>query len=191
MGAVVVLMLMLLAACGHSSVAPPGLEVRKEQETHPARLLDRADRIVVGEVRGPEIVDLLAALNTGHEGGLATVHANAAHDVPARLEALAGTAGMDRSALHAQVAAGLNFTVAVTVDGRAFQMGATGASNPSERNAVRPRSKPLRLPTLSLSVVHLLTRRAYALRSPSRSSRSAVLRSTICSLWTSPFRGTR
>ena len=50
----------------------------------------RPDRIVVGECRGPEVRDLLAALNTGHAGGCATLHANAAADVPARLEALGG-----------------------------------------------------------------------------------------------------
>ncbi|MEU3755059.1 TadA family conjugal transfer-associated ATPase [Streptomyces olivoreticuli] len=67
----------------------------------------RPDRLVVGEVRGPEVTDLLAALNTGHEGGCGTVHANAAADVPARLEALGSTAGLDRAALHSQLAAGL------------------------------------------------------------------------------------
>jgi pilus assembly protein CpaF len=71
----------------------------------------RPDRIVVGEVRGAEIVDLLAALNTGHEGGCATVHANAAADVPARLESLALAAGLDRAATHAQIAAGLDVVV--------------------------------------------------------------------------------
>ena len=55
----------------------------------------RPDRVVVGEVRGPEVVDMLAALNTGHEGGCATAHANAARDVPARVEALALAAGLD------------------------------------------------------------------------------------------------
>lgn len=64
----------------------------------------RPDRIVVGEVRGPEVVDLLAALNTGHDGGAGTLHANAASEVPARLEALAAPAGMGREALHAQLA---------------------------------------------------------------------------------------
>ncbi len=54
----------------------------------------RPDRVVVGEVRGAEVVDLLAALNTGHEGGCGTVHANSAADVPARLEALAAVAGL-------------------------------------------------------------------------------------------------
>ncbi|PRH78924.1 pilus assembly protein CpaF [Streptomyces solincola] len=67
----------------------------------------RPDRLVVGEVRGPEAVDLLAALNTGHEGGCGTVHANTAADVPARLEALGMAAGLDRAALHSQLAAGL------------------------------------------------------------------------------------
>ena len=71
----------------------------------------RPDRLVVGEVRGAEVVDLLAALNTGHEGGCGTVHANSASDVPARLEALALAAGLARDALHAQVAAGLDAVV--------------------------------------------------------------------------------
>ena len=48
----------------------------------------RPDRLVVGEVRGAEVVDLLAALNTGHGGGCGTLHANSAADVPARIEAL-------------------------------------------------------------------------------------------------------
>lgn len=68
----------------------------------------RPDRVVVGEVRGGEVVDLLAALNTGHEGGCATVHANSAADVPARIEALALAAGLGRDAVHAQLAAGLD-----------------------------------------------------------------------------------
>ncbi|RFU88340.1 secretion protein [Streptomyces triticagri] len=68
----------------------------------------RPDRLVVGEVRGAEVVHLLAALNTGHGGGSGTVHANAAADVPARLEALATAAGLDRAALHSQLAAALS-----------------------------------------------------------------------------------
>ncbi len=68
----------------------------------------RPDRLVVGEVRGAEVVDLLAALNTGHEGGCGTVHANSAADVPARIEALALAAGLDRAASHSQLAAGLD-----------------------------------------------------------------------------------
>jgi pilus assembly protein CpaF len=71
----------------------------------------RPDRLVVGECRGAEIVDLLAALNTGHDGGAATLHANASVDVPARLEALGLLGGVPRAALHAQVAAALRVVV--------------------------------------------------------------------------------
>jgi pilus assembly protein CpaF len=71
----------------------------------------RPDRLVVGEVRGAEVVDLLAALNTGHEGGCGTVHANSAGDVPARLEALAASAGLGREALHSQLASALKVVV--------------------------------------------------------------------------------
>ncbi|MDO5533314.1 MAG: TadA family conjugal transfer-associated ATPase [Propionibacteriaceae bacterium] len=76
----------------------------------------RPDRLVVGEVRGAELADLLAALNTGHEGGCGTVHANSASSVPARLEALGALGGLSRSALHAQVAAGLDAVVQVRRD---------------------------------------------------------------------------
>lgn len=71
----------------------------------------RPDRLVVGEVRGAEVVDLLAALNTGHEGGCGTVHANTAAHVPARLEALGVAAGLDRAALHSQLAAGVDAVI--------------------------------------------------------------------------------
>jgi pilus assembly protein CpaF len=73
----------------------------------------RPDRLVVGEVRGAEVVDLLAALNTGHEGGCGTVHANAPESLPARLEALATAAGMPREAVHSQVVAGVDVIVHV------------------------------------------------------------------------------
>ncbi|WP_432095137.1 TadA family conjugal transfer-associated ATPase [Streptomyces sp. bgisy100] len=76
----------------------------------------RPDRLVVGEVRGAEVTDLLAALNTGHEGGCGTVHANAAADVPARLEALGSAAGLDRAALHSQLAAALSVVVHLVRD---------------------------------------------------------------------------
>ncbi|HEV7906558.1 MAG TPA: TadA family conjugal transfer-associated ATPase [Pseudonocardiaceae bacterium] len=65
----------------------------------------RPDRIVVGEVRGAEVCELLAALNTGHDGGAGTLHANSPAEVPARLEALAAMGGLDRAALRSQLAA--------------------------------------------------------------------------------------
>jgi len=73
----------------------------------------RPDRLVIGEVRGAEVVDLLASLNTGHEGGCGTVHANSALDVPARIEALALAAGLERAAVHSQLAAGLDVVLHV------------------------------------------------------------------------------
>lgn len=71
----------------------------------------RPDRVVVGEVRGAEVVDLLAAMNTGHEGGCGTVHANSPADVPARLEALGLMAGLPRDAAHALIAAGVHVLI--------------------------------------------------------------------------------
>ncbi|HEU0087457.1 MAG TPA: TadA family conjugal transfer-associated ATPase [Pseudonocardiaceae bacterium] len=68
----------------------------------------RPDRLVVGEVRGAEVCELLAALNTGHEGGAGTLHANSLTEVPARLEALAALGGMPRAALHSQLAAAVH-----------------------------------------------------------------------------------
>jgi pilus assembly protein CpaF len=76
----------------------------------------RPDRLVVGEVRGAEVVELLAALNTGHDGGCGTLHANAAAAVPARVEALALAAGLGREAVHSQLAAGLDAVVHLSRD---------------------------------------------------------------------------
>ena len=76
----------------------------------------RPDRLVVGEVRGAEIVDLLTAMNTGHEGGCGTVHANSTADIPARLEALASLGGLPRAALHAQLASALDAVIHVARD---------------------------------------------------------------------------
>jgi pilus assembly protein CpaF len=68
----------------------------------------RPDRLVVGEVRGGEVLDLLAALNTGHEGGCGTVHANRADHLPARIESLCGQAGVPRAAAHSLLAAAVD-----------------------------------------------------------------------------------
>ncbi|MFB9906235.1 TadA family conjugal transfer-associated ATPase [Allokutzneria oryzae] len=65
----------------------------------------RPDRLVLGEVRGAEVCEMLAALNTGHDGGAGTVHANSPAEVPARLEALAALGGLSRDALHSQLSA--------------------------------------------------------------------------------------
>lgn len=76
----------------------------------------RCDRLVVGEFRGAEVVELLTALNTGHAGGAATVHANSAEDVPARLVALAALGGMGADVLLAQAGSALDVLVHVARD---------------------------------------------------------------------------
>jgi pilus assembly protein CpaF len=73
----------------------------------------RPDRIVIGEVRGPEALDLLSALNTGHEGALSTVHANSPEDALRRLETLALMAGvgLPHAAIRDQVGRGVDLVV--------------------------------------------------------------------------------
>ncbi|MDY5152474.1 pilus assembly protein CpaF [Actinobaculum suis] len=73
----------------------------------------RPDRIVLGECRGPEVRDVLSALNTGHEGGWATIHANSALDVPARLTALGALAGMSEDVVAAQATSALDAVIHV------------------------------------------------------------------------------
>lgn len=92
----------------------------------------RPDRIVLGECRGAEVRDVLAALNTGHEGGFATVHANTAADVPARLEALGSLAGLSRDALAAQAASAVDAVLHLRrVDGarRLEEVGVVGRAS--------------------------------------------------------------
>ncbi len=93
----------------------------------------RPDRIVVGEVRGPEVVQLLAAMNTGHEGCAGTIHANSPEALPARLEALGVAAGLDRAAVHSQLVAGLEAVLHVerTNEGNR-RLAAIGAVIPGE-----------------------------------------------------------
>ena len=89
---------------------PPNVEGAGEittQELVRQALRMRPDRIIVGEVRGAEVCELLAALNTGHDGGAGTVHANSPSEVPARMEALASLGGISRSSLHSQLAAAI------------------------------------------------------------------------------------
>jgi len=71
----------------------------------------RPDRLVVGEVRGAEVVDMLAAMNTGHEGGCGTLHANSAADVPNRVASLAMAAGLPREAALSQLESAVDVVV--------------------------------------------------------------------------------
>jgi pilus assembly protein CpaF len=82
----------------------------------------RPDRIVVGECRGPEAVDMLQAMNTGHDGSLTTIHANSPRDALARTETLVLTAGFDLplKAIRDQIASAFDLIIQVNrlVDGR-------------------------------------------------------------------------
>lgn len=78
----------------------------------------RPDRLVLGECRGEEVRDLLAALNTGHDGGAGTLHANSLEDVPARLEALGALAGLDDRALARQAVSAIGLVVHLSRFGR-------------------------------------------------------------------------
>lgn len=78
----------------------------------------RPDRLVIGEVRGVEVLDMLAAMNTGHEGSMSTAHANRADEVVARIEAMAAPAGLRLDALHRQIAAALDLVIEVERRGR-------------------------------------------------------------------------
>jgi pilus assembly protein CpaF len=73
----------------------------------------RPDRLVVGEVRGAEVREMLTALNTGHEGGCGTLHANTGADVVARFEALGALAGLSPTAVHAQLLSAVQVVVHV------------------------------------------------------------------------------
>jgi pilus assembly protein CpaF len=95
---------------------PPNLEQRGEitiRDLVRNALRMRPDRIVVGECRGGEALDMLQAMNTGHDGSLTTVHANSARDVISRLEVLALMAGMDLPvlALREQIASAIDIIV--------------------------------------------------------------------------------
>ncbi len=95
---------------------PAGVEGRGEvtiRDLLRNALRMRPDRIVIGEIRGPEALDLLTALNTGHDGALSTVHANSPRDALARLETLALMAGvgLPHEAIAAQVRRGIDVLV--------------------------------------------------------------------------------
>jgi pilus assembly protein CpaF len=124
----------------------------------------RPDRIVVGEVRGPEALDMLQAMNTGHEGSLSTCHANSPADALRRLETmvLTGTVALPLTAVREQVHAAVDLVVQVarTADGR------RGVVEVAEvDDAAEPGSD------LGWSRIHTLADRAGLARLPRRAPR--------------------
>jgi pilus assembly protein CpaF len=103
---------------------PPNIEGQGEiriRELVRNALRMRPDRIIVGEVRGPETLDMLQAMNTGHEGSLTTIHANSPRDALSRLETLVMTAGVELPlrAIREQVSSAFDLLVQISrlVDG--------------------------------------------------------------------------
>ena len=103
---------------------PPNIEGQGEvriRELVRNALRMRPDRIIVGEVRGAETLDMLQAMNTGHEGSLTTIHANSPRDALSRLETLVLSAGFDLPlrAIREQIASAFDLLVQITrlVDG--------------------------------------------------------------------------
>jgi pilus assembly protein CpaF len=103
---------------------PPNIEGQGEiriRELVRNALRMRPDRIIVGEVRGAETLDMLQAMNTGHEGSLTTIHANNPRDALARLETLVMTAGVElpHRAIREQISSAFDLMVQISrlVDG--------------------------------------------------------------------------
>ena len=73
----------------------------------------RLDRVLVGEVRGPEALDMLTAMNTGHDGSLSTGHANSAKDAVDRIAdmVLSGSSGLPLAAVYGQIASAIDVIV--------------------------------------------------------------------------------
>ena len=95
---------------------PPNIEDRGEvtqRDLVRNALRMRPDRIILGEVRGGEALDMLQAMNTGHDGSLSTIHSNSTRDSMARLETMVLMAGMDlpQKAIREQIASAINIVV--------------------------------------------------------------------------------
>ena len=110
----------------------------------------RPDRIVVGEVRDGAALDMLQAMNTGHDGSLTTVHANTPRDALARLETMVLMAGMDLPvrAIREQVASAVDLIIQVS---RASRTAAAGSPTSPRWSAWRATSSPCRTSSSSTS----------------------------------------
>jgi pilus assembly protein CpaF len=105
----------------------------------------RPDRLVVGECRGAEVREFLAALNTGHRGGSGTLHANSLADVPSRLEAIGMIAGLTPTALARQAMSGIDLVVHLERDRSGGRWASLGrfALDARERLAITPVPVPV------------------------------------------------
>ena len=104
---------------GRMESRPPNVEGRGEvtpRDCLKNALRMRPDRIIVGETRGEEVIDMLQAMNTGHDGSMTTIHANSARDAVSRLENMVAMAGIEMpiKALRSQIASAVHLIVQVS-----------------------------------------------------------------------------
>ncbi len=98
---------------------PPNVEGKgavRQRELVINALRMRPDRIILGETRGEEALDMLQAMNTGHDGSITTVHANTPRDAVSRIETMCmmGNIGLPDKAIHAQIASAIDIVVQVS-----------------------------------------------------------------------------
>ncbi|MEZ5176298.1 MAG: ATPase, T2SS/T4P/T4SS family [Acidimicrobiia bacterium] len=122
---------------------PPNVEGKGEVTirsllAHALRL--RPDRLIVGEVRGPEALDMVQALNTGHAGSMSTVHANGSAEALARLESLASmvTSNLSVSTLHAQIRSAFDLVVFVERADTGRRVGSVHRVEPTTLTEIYP-----------------------------------------------------
>jgi len=101
---------------GRMESRPPNVEGKgavTQRDCLKNALRMRPDRIIVGETRGEEVIDMLQAMNTGHDGSMTTIHANSARDAVSRLENMIAMAGIEMpiKAVRAQIASAVNLVV--------------------------------------------------------------------------------
>ena len=101
----------------------------------------RPDRLILGECRGGEIRELLSALNTGHDGGAGTLHANSLADVPARVEALGALAGMSDTAIARQTVSAIGLVLHLELRGSARVLAESGTFALDSSGRLRIRSE--------------------------------------------------
>ncbi len=130
---------------------PPNIEGKGEVSQRDLvrnSLRMRPDRIVVGEVRGPEALDMLQAMNTGHDGSLTTVHANTPRDALGRIESMVSMSGIDfpTKVLREQIASAIDVVVQVArhEDGRRRVVEHPGGQRHGRRGHHDVRAVPLR-----------------------------------------------
>ena len=104
---------------GRMESRPPNIDGRGEVTQRDClrnALRMRPDRIIVGETRGNEVIDMLQAMNTGHDGSMTTIHANSARDATSRLENMVALAGIEipLTALRRQIASAVNLVIQIS-----------------------------------------------------------------------------